>query len=139
MPRTSVRNPLPAVGDWTVQDVIDQQWSRVLNATAAPQCLCGRPRVEAARQLLLFRVRLLVANYRPRNEACDVGGIPLVTLRTLVRAEFLVEAGLEPVARVTRETGPYRVRADETIAWALNQPDSGLIVSTGRRRLKPSA
>ena len=128
MPRTKVQIPVPDAGCWTAWDVRAQQWSRVLNADAEPRCLCDLTRVAVARELLLHRVREIVHDYEAPNAACEVGGMPILVLRIRLRAAFMREAGLEPPGRASRLSHPYMVKADDTIAWALNQPDSGITV-----------
>lgn len=139
MPKTSVQIAVPDPGCWTDRDLYDHQHSSVIALAGGPRCMCGLTRREWCREFLLHRVRQIIHRYLINPQWTDEGGMPLSVLRLWLRWEYQKEAGFGPSMKLPDRYHPFMIDADDTIVWALNQPNNGLVVRRKRRSRKAAS
>lgn len=124
MPGTRVRQPLPAAGEWVIQDLRELQWSHALRVVASPtRCPCSCP-YDSARTAGLVLFHALIAEWRWSAET-SWQEMPLDAGRMWVRWRH-VEALRGDSDDLAEASIPEA--ADALIVWALNEPGNGLAV-----------
>jgi hypothetical protein len=128
---TSVKTGSVPARDWTTRDVLDHQFTHGVQLAPRPA-----DSGDCCRDELLTRLADIVAEFLSRPMCQGETTMPLITLRLWIQWRMQREIYGEG-ARVRRSA--CMDDAFDLVAWALNQPHSGLVVVRVKKQRQRAA